>query len=245
MAASSIKAMIVEDSRLAREELKSLLEQHPEIEVVAEASHPDQALPLIENLKPALIFLDINMPGKSGFDLLEELKVSAQIIFTTAYSDYAIRSFDYNTIDYLLKPISPERLAKALQKLNTADEEVAETEDSGEGKLENDSRIFIKDGESCFLVELEKIRRFESCGNHTRVFFADEKPFLYKSLAKIEARLPEYLFFRANRQQIINLQHVANVDNWVNGGYRLLMSDGEEVEVSRRHAARFKALLSL
>jgi two-component system LytT family response regulator len=237
----AVKALIIEDSRLAREDLKILLRSHPQIQVIGEAGHPDEALPLIENTHPDLLFLDINMPGKSGFDLLEQLEECPSIIFTTAYSDYAIRSFDYNTVDYLLKPVSPERLAKALSKLTDVKNHVAEAEPP----LEADSRIFVKDGERCFLVELAKIRRLESNGNYTRLIFDDGQPLIYKSLSKIEDRLPAQIFFRANRQMIVNLRYIHKIDDWVNGGYRVVMNDGVEVEISRRHASRFKALLSL
>jgi two-component system LytT family response regulator len=239
-----VKALIVEDSRLAREDLKRLLLPHSHIQVIGEAGHPDEALQLIEKEQPDLLFLDINMPGKSGFDLLEQLETCPSVIFTTAYSDYAIRSFDYNTVDYLLKPISPERLAKALSKLTDMQHSAAESADSAE-PLEADSRIFIKDGERCFLVELVKIRRLESCGNYTRLIFDEGSPLIYKSLSKIEAKLPVRIFFRANRQLIVNLRYINKIDDWVNGGYRAIMNDGTEVEISRRHASRFKALLSL
>lgn len=235
-----MKAIIVEDSRLAREGLKKLLLAHPAIEVVGEAQDADEAETMIEELKPELVFLDIHMPGKNGFDLLDKLKDSPRVIFTTAYSEYAIRSFDFNTVDYLLKPISPERLSKALAKL-----EVEEEPEEAEHKLENGSQIFIKDGDRSWLVELSKVRRFECIGNYTRVFFDEEKPFIYKSLVKIEKRLPENTFFRANRQQIVNLKFVQAMEDSDTGTYALQLSDGTRVKVSRNHSARLKSLFSL
>ena len=235
-----MKTIIVEDSRLAREGLKKMLQAHPALQVVGEARDADEALSLIEELQPELVFLDIHMPGKDGFELLNELKKSPKVIFTTAYSEYAIRSFDFNTVDYLLKPIAPERLAKAIDKLLDADDAEARSD-----KLDETSQIFVKDGDHSFLVELKSIRRFECVGNYTRLFFDDEKPFIYKSLSKIEARLPERTFFRANRQQMVNLKFVKELDDTVAGSYKLIMLDGTVVKVSRNHSARLKAAFSL
>lgn len=235
-----IRALIVEDSRLAREDLKLLLRSHPDIEITGEAGHPDEALKLINKDLPDLIFLDINMPGQSGFDLIKQLNPCPKIIFTTAYSDYAVHSFEYNTVDYLLKPITPERLAKALSKLSAQ-----QNSDSDEQPFTMEDRIFVKDGSDCFLVELNQIRRLENCGNYTHVIFADKKPLIYKSLTKIEPKLPQRHFFRANRQLIINLQYVTEINEWSNGGYQIIMTDDVEVEVSRRNANQLKTLLSL
>lgn len=235
-----MKAVIIEDSRLAREGLKKMLLAHPSIILVGEAPDADEGEILIAELKPELVFLDINMPGKNGFELLDKLRNCPKVIFTTAYSEYAIRSFDFNTVDYLLKPISPERLAKALAKL-----EVEEEQDEAQHKLENDSQIFIKDGERSWLVELSKVRRFECIGNYTRVFFDEEKPFIYKSLIKIEKRLPEATFFRANRQQIVNLKFVNSLEDNDTGACVLQLSDGTRVKVSRNHSVRLKSLFAL
>jgi len=235
-----MKAIIVEDSRLAREGLKKMLLAHPNIEIIAEAPDADTGEALITELNPDLVFLDINMPGKDGFELLDKLKISPKVIFTTAYSEYAIRSFDFNTVDYLLKPISPERLAKALTKLTEEQDEENSTQ-----KLDEHSQIFIKDGDNTFLVELSKIRRFECVGNYTRLFFDEEKPFIYKSLVKIENRLPEATFFRANRQQIVNLKFVKSLEDTVAGNYVLNLNDGTVVKVSRNQSSRLKTLFSL
>lgn len=235
-----MKAIIIEDSRLAREGLKKMLQAHPSIAVVGEAPDAEEGEALISELRPDLVFLDINMPGKNGFELLDNLKHCPRVIFTTAYSEYAIRSFDFNTVDYLLKPINPERLARALDKLE-AENNLEEVQH----KLEESSQIFVKDGERSWLVELGKIRRFECIGNYTRLFFDDERPFIYKSLAKIEKRLPEAAFFRANRQQIVNLKYVQSMEDTETGTYVLKLSDGTHVKVSRNHSARLKSLFSL
>ena len=216
-----------------------MLAEFKELELVGAADHPDTALKLISKERPEVIFLDIHMPGQSGFDLLDQLDYIPQIIFTTAYSEYAYRSFDYSPVDYLLKPISPERLAAAVDKLGVK-EDVAASE-----LLDVNSKILINDGDDCHLVSLEQIRYFESCKNHSRVFFESHKPFIKKALISIEERLPKSRFFRANRQYIVNLNQISSIDESVADGYDLTMSDKHVIEVSRRNAVELKKLLSL
>ncbi len=237
-----MKAIVVEDTRVAREGLVRMLGAFPELEVVGQADHPDTALELIASTHPDVIFLDINMPGASGFDLLEKLDYSPRIVFTTAYSEYAIKSFDYNTIDYLLKPISPARLAQAVAKLMAAPEELTPEQ---KPPLEMNSQIFIKDNEKCFLVTLESIRYIESCKNYVRVFFDDKSAFIKKSLNQVEERLPSRFFFRANRQFIVNLRCITAIEEAIHDGYDITMSNGAKIEVSRRQATDLKELLSL
>lgn len=236
-----MKAIVVEDSRLAREGLVKMLEAYPELNVIGSADHPSNALTLIQEHKPDIIFLDIHMPGESGFDLLEKLDYSPKVIFTTAYSEYAIRSFDFNTVDYLLKPISDERLKLAIAKLSVNNEDY-----SVEPKplLDIHSRMFVKDGEKCHLVPLESIRYFESCKNYVRIFFGSENAFVKKSLNSIEERLPRKYFFRANRQYVVNLHAIVSIEEAVNDGYEITMSDGKTLEISRRNAVELKDLLS-
>lgn len=238
-----MRAVIVEDSRLARAELKTLLAVHPEVEVVAEASNSAEAEVMICQYGPELVFLDIHLPGRDGFELLAGLEVVPCIIFTTAYEEYAVRAFDVGAVDYLLKPIRPQRLAQALERLSGLDTEATSPEDSEVLAIEN--RILIKDGDRYHLVELASIRCFENCGNYTRVYFDDQTPLIYRSLKKLETRLPTQLFVRVNRQQIVNLRFVSQVEPWFNGGLQLTMDDGRGIEVSRRHASRLRALFSL
>ncbi|NVN17788.1 response regulator [Muricauda sp. HICW] len=239
-----IRAVIVEDSRLARNELKELIKLHDDLELVGEASNVDDGVELIESESPDLLFLDINMPEKDGFDLLEMLDEVPITIFTTAYDEYAIKSFEYNALDYLLKPVSNKRFDMAIEKVRA--KMVAKQVDSpATKKLTEGSQIFIKDGEDCWLVKIGDISLFEIVGNYTRVFFEDKKPMLYKSLNQVEEKLPEDSFFRANRQQIINTNYIENVVPWFNGKLKLTMKNGEEVEVSRRQSYIFKDKMSL
>lgn len=238
----TIKAVIVEDSRLARNELKELIKEHGNIELIGEAENVDNGITLIQEKRPDLLFLDINMPEKDGFQLLEELDEAPMVIFTTAFDEYAIKSFEYNALDYLLKPISPSRFASALEKIT---QRLQTQDEKPKTKLADNSQIFIKDGEQCWLVKIADITLFEIVGNYTRVHFKGNKPLLYKSLNQIEEKLPEASFFRANRQQIINMNHIENVTPWFNSKLKLNLSNDLEVEVSRRQSYSFKERLSL
>lgn len=240
----NIRAVIVEDSRLARNELKELLKKYDDITLVGEAENVDEGYELIQAENPDLLFLDINMPGKDGFELLEMLDEVPMTIFTTAFDEYAIKSFEYNALDYLLKPVNENRFAMALEKVR-AKMETAKQDNDRTKKLTENSQIFIKDGESCWLVKIGDISLFEIVGNYTRVFFDDKKPLLYKSLNQVEEKLPEDTFFRANRQQIVNTNYIENVVPWFNGKLKLTLKNGEEVEVSRRQSYIFKDRMSL
>jgi two-component system LytT family response regulator len=230
-----LKAIVVEDSRLAREGLVRMLQALPVLEVVAQAGDPATALALMQALRPDVVFMDIHMPGASGFDVLEHLD--------TAYSEHAIRSFDFHTVDYLLKPISAERLAVAVAKLTGGQEEAAQGE-GAKPELDYNSKIFIKDGERCHLVSLDAIRYIESCKNYVQVFFGEQRAYVKKPLNSIEARLPQKFFFRANRQHIINLQAIVRIEESISQGYDVTLTGGKVLEISRRNAAALKERLS-
>jgi len=235
-----MKTIIIDDERLARKELMTLLESHKDIEVVDEAVNAEDALEKISVHQPGLIFLDVQMPGKTGFDLLAELDRVPQVIFTTAYDEFALKAFDVNALDYLLKPIQAERLSEALRKVNYSSEGVQPNQ-----KLGKDDSVFVKDGDKCWFVKLEKVRLFESDGNYIKVYFDTFRPMIHKSLNALDERLDERTFFRASRKHIINLGWVEKIDTWFNGGLLVELKGGEKVEVSRRQAARFKERMSL
>ena len=240
-----LKAVIVEDSRLARNELKELIKAHKEIEIIGEAENVDDAFKLINDTKPDLLFLDINMPEKDGFELLEMLSEVPITIFTTAFDEYAIKSFEYNAFDYLLKPINQKRFSTSVEKvIESISKNETATINKNENALSLEKQIFIKDGENCWLVKLKDILLFEIVGNYTRVYFDQKKPLIYKSLAQVEEKLPTEVFFRANRQQIININHVKKVVSWFNGKLKIEMNSGEEIEISRRQSYLFKEQLS-
>ena len=228
-----MKALLVDDERIARQELRRLLAAYPEIEIAAEAQNGEQALELIPKLAPDVIFLDIQMPEMSGFELLTRLDDVPQIIFTTAYDQYAIRAFEVSALDYLLKPIAPARLAAAIAKLSPR---------KIPARLE---QVFVRDGERCWLVRVADIYLLESEGNYTRVCFKTERPLIARSLAALEARLDPSIFFRTSRAQIVNLKWVEKVETGPAGNLVIPLRSGETVAASRRQSAALKEALSL
>lgn len=240
-----MKVLIVDDERLARKELNSLLNEFTELEVVGEAVNADEAHEKIIKHDPDLVFLDIQMPGKTGFELLEMLDKSPKVIFTTAYDQFAIKAFEYNALDYLLKPIELERLAEAIKKVNDDTQPASEPVADQPKKLGATDQVFVKDGEKCWFVKLEKIRLFESDGNYIKVYFDNFRPMIHKSLNALDEKLDDRSFFRASRKHIINLGWVDTIEPWFNGGLMVQLKGGERVEVSRRQASRFKEKMSL
>ena len=242
-----IKAIIIDDERLARTELKKLLQEFSDITVIDEAANVDEGVEKVETQSPDLIFLDIQMPGKTGFDMLSQLERTPQVIFTTAYDEFALKAFEVNALDYLLKPVEPKRLADAIQKLSGAEHKEVRTE----GEFTNNSmlteidQVFVKDGERCWFVKLSDIRLFESVGNYAKVFFGPNKPLILKSLNALEERLDPKTFFRANRKHIVNLRMIEKIEPYFNGGLLLELKGGEKIEVSRRQTVKFKEMMSL
>ncbi len=242
-----IKAIIIDDERLARNELKKLLQNHSDIEVIEEAANVDEGIEKIELYNPELIFLDIQMPGKTGFDLLEQVEKAPKVIFTTAYDEYAIKAFEVNALDYLLKPIEPKRLSDALAKMQDElfKEKLGLNGQVNRGPLTENDQVFVKDGERCWFVKLGEIRLFESVGNYAKVYFGSNKPLILKSLNALEDRLDDKMFFRANRKHIINLRWIEKIEPYFNGGLLIDLKGGEKVEVSRRQTVKFKEMMSL
>ncbi|MEO7313735.1 MAG: response regulator [Ginsengibacter sp.] len=238
------KVIIIDDERLARSELKRLLQEFPDVEVIGEAANAEEGLQKIESLNPDLIFLDIQMPGKSGFDMLTELEKAPHVIFVTAYDEYALKAFEVNALDYLMKPVEPSRLADSLLKVRQKEEEELLTY-TNRGMLSENDQVFVKDGERCWFVKLSDVRLFESVGNYAKVFFGTNKPLILKSLNALEERLDEKVFFRANRKHIINLRMIEKIEPYFNGGLLIDLYGGEKIEVSRRQAVKFKEMMSL
>ncbi|MEY3198103.1 MAG: hypothetical protein RJA13_61 [Bacteroidota bacterium] len=243
------RTLLIEDERLAREELKSLLKDFIEIDIVGEARNGLEALEMIKKLSPDLLFLDINMPEMNGFEMIKHLVEIPQVIFVTAYDEFALKAFEVNALDYLLKPVDPKRLQEAIKKLSNGEEDFNSHSDvflaSKDRTLTLEDKVFIKDGEKCWFIELRKIRMLESDGNYVKVYFDTSRPLLLRSLNSFEERLDARFFFRANRKFIINLQWISSIENWFNGGLRVELMEGEKVEISRRQAIRFKEVMSL
>jgi two-component system LytT family response regulator len=219
------------------------LEEHPSIEIVGEAMNADEAEQMINDLNPDLLFLDIQMPGRTGFQLLESLESVPLVVFTTAYDEFALKAFEVNALDYLLKPIQAERLSEAIHKI--MEKERAKIGRGAGKKLGLEDQVFVKDGERCWFVSLANIRYFESDGNYIKVYFDANRPMIHKSLNALDDRLDERAFFRASRKHIINLSWVEGIEPWFNGGLMVKLRGGDKVEVSRRQAAKFKDMMSL
>lgn len=242
-----MKALLIDDERLARQELKSLLAPYHEIEIVGECADAVSAIEAIRTHEPDVIFLDIQMPGKNGFELLSELERTPEVVFVTAHDEFAIRAFDVSALDYLLKPVQADRLAAAVKKLLEKQKEPAMHDSPathGE-TLSDTDQVFVKDGERCWFVKLEDIRLFESEGNYVRVYFQSNKPLILRSLNYLDERLNNRTFFRASRKHIVNLKWVESIENWFNGGMMVKLKGGEQVEISRRQAVKLKEMMSL
>ncbi|WP_374950036.1 LytR/AlgR family response regulator transcription factor [Mucilaginibacter sp.] len=238
-----ISAVIIEDSRLARQELKELLKQHAEINLIGEADSARSAVELIRLLKPELAFLDIHLPGQNGFEILQQLDEVPKVIFTTAFDQYALQAFEHNALDYLLKPIVPERLASAISKVATL--RPATTVQPLQNRLNAESRIFVKDGSRCWFIHLKDVRLFESRGNYTQLYFQKQSPMVLKSLQQLDEALDSRQFIRVNRQQIVNVSYIRTVAEALGNRLMLALTSGETVEVSRRQVQKFQELYRL
>lgn len=236
--------VIVDDSRLARRELAEMLRGHSEQQVVGEAATCAEAVALIDRLEPDLLLLDIHLPDGSGFDVLEQVAYTPKVIFTTAYEQHALRAFEVNALDYLLKPVAAQRLAQALERAAAVGTAGKRSVQQGGSRSAGD-HLFIRDGERCHFVRFEDIRLIEVDGNYVRLHFGTTKAMLYRSLNQLESRLDPRMFFRANRQQVVNLQWIAGMESAVGDGLTIRLRDGGEVEVSRRQARELRQQLEL
>jgi two-component system LytT family response regulator len=231
-----IKVIIVDDERLSREELKNALKPYEDFVLISEAENADDAKDLIETEMPDLIFLDIHMPEKSGFDLLESLDNVPAVLFTTAYNQYAVQAFEVNALDYLMKPIREERFAKAIEKVRNT----ISLKSSLNNSDKKDRKIFIKDGEKRFFIQLDEIYLIESLENYTRLFFQGKKALQRRSLRHWEEMLDETIFFRINRTEIVNINYIQEVNRTIGGRLEVKLKTGELLKVSNRQAVKFK-----
>ena len=239
-----MKVLIVDDERLARKELISLLNAYPEVEEISEATGAKEAIEFLDKNKVDILFLDIHMPGKDGFELLEEITITPKVIFVTAFDEHAIKAFEYNALDYLLKPVEEHRLAEAMQKCMSEKQKEIPVE-SQEKILGPEDKVFVKDGEKCWFVQLKEVMLLESEGNYVRVYFKDFKPLILRSLNNLERRLDHRKFFRANRKYIINLDWVKGIESWFNGGLLVTLENDQKIEISRRQSSKLKEMMSL
>lgn len=233
------KCYIVDDENLAIKELETLLGQFPDLQVIGSNERASHAIKEINEKKPDLIFLDINMPGLNGFELLEQLDEAPEVIFVTAYDEFAIKAFEVNALDYILKPVNPDRLKDAVLKLEKKSQQTLKDQTD---KLNLDRKIFIKDGDRCYFVPVRDIFLIESEGNYVKVYFENKKPLLHKSLTYMEARLPENIFFRANRQFIFNMDYVKKIEPYFNSTLLIELQSGQRIDLSQRQSVKFREL---
>ncbi|MBB6498052.1 LytR/AlgR family response regulator transcription factor [Pedobacter cryoconitis] len=226
-----IRVIIIDDERSAREELKRLILNFPELEIVGEAKNADDAQMEIELKHPDLLFLDIQMPGKTGFDLLESLNDVPAIIFTTAFDQYAVKAFEVGAMDYLMKPIREERFSLAIEKIKMKI-----------GQVNDSHQIFVKDRDEYHLVRWKQVHLIESMDNYARIYFGDKKVFLKSSLNQLEQKLDGTLFFRINRAQIINTLFINKISTTSSGRLEIRLSSGEILEVSERQSVKLKKM---
>lgn len=237
-----MRALVIDDEPLARRELRRLLVPFDWVHVVGEASDIGEAREGIDALHPALIFLDIQMPGGNAFDLLAELEWTPRVIFTTAYDQYALKAFEVSALDYLLKPIEPHRLAIALGKLRRAQESGAA--DAGDD-IQPLEQLFVRDGPRCWFVLLREVAVISAEGNYARLHWGNARPLIGRSLLAVERKLDPRRFFRANRQQIIDLDFIQSVEAGLGGRLHVQLRDGPEIEISRRQARLFRLRTTL
>ncbi len=239
-----LRVLIVDDARLARQELRTLLSAWPWVQCVGEADDVPAARAAITTLAPDLVLLDVQMPSGSGFDVLDGLERVPAVVFVTAYDIYAVRAFQANALDYLVKPVEAPRLLEALQRARQREDMQTEVP-AARGALGAHDQVFVRDGERCWFVAVGEIRRLVVDGNYTRLWFRDENALLSRSLSALEARLPQDMFFRANRNTLVNLRRIRAVTPSVGDGYDLALDDGSEVEVSRRQARELRERMAL
>ncbi len=238
MSQNNYKALIVDDERLARKELISMLADFPEITIAGEASEVSIAQKLIIETEPDVIFLDIQMPGESGFDLIDSIPIETRIIFVTAFDEYAIRAFDVNALDYLLKPVNPKRMKEAIDRLKSVDRET----NDGTKKLVEEDRLLLAINNKLQFIKVSSIICISAAGDYTEIHTSNGiKGVTLKSLKEWEFRLPEKLFVRIHRSTIINLDSIENFEEWFNNSYRVyLKSIKEPFTISRRYSSKLR-----
>lgn len=235
-----IKAIVVDDERLARKELILMLNEFSNIEISGEASDISTAQKLLTEIKPDLVFLDIQMPGESGFDLINSIPANTKVIFVTAFDEYAIRAFDVSALDYLLKPVNPKRLKETIEKIGQVNSSVLIL---GElRKLEEHDRLLVTLNSKLQFIKVNSIIYISAAGDYTEVQTSEhQKGITLKSIKEWEMRLPESLFVRIHRSTIVNLEFVERIDEWFQKSYRIHLKNIDfPFEVSRRYTAKLK-----
>ncbi|HMF55101.1 MAG TPA: LytTR family DNA-binding domain-containing protein [Pyrinomonadaceae bacterium] len=250
-----IKTIVADDEEIARLHLTRLLEPHKDIQVIAQAANGLEALELVEEMRPRLVFLDVEMPGLNGFEVVSNLTYLPLIVFATAYDAYAVRAFEANAADYLLKPINEERVRQSLARVRAhLNQDRDHYRESLEQLLagmrqERDtlplSKLAVRKGKRIVLLPFRQILRISVEDTLVFVYSASERFLSDKTISELEETLVAFNFFRINRSEIINLDCVTEIIPWFNSTFRLKLSDGLEMDVSRERGRRLKALLKL
>ena len=235
-----LKAIVVDDERLARKELILMLNDFSNIEIEGEAADISTAQKLLAEKNPDLVFLDIQMPGESGFDLINSIPVNTKVIFVTAFDEYAIRAFDVNALDYLLKPVNPRRLKETIERI-----EQINISNSGSGdlrKLDEHDRLLVTLNSKLHFIKIKTISYVSAAGDYTDIKTTEnQKGITLKSIKEWEARLPESMFVRIHRSTIVNLEFVDKIEEWFQKSYRIYLKTVEQpFDVSRRYTSKLK-----
>jgi two-component system LytT family response regulator len=231
-----IRVIVIDDERLAREEVKRALMGYRDFELVGEAANADEAREQIEAADPDLIFLDIQMPEQNGFDLLESLDKAPEVVFTTAFDQYAVQAFEINALDYLVKPMRAERFEMAIEKVRKKWMGTIENK-----RLSTEHQVFIKDGNKCHFLKLKDVYLIESMDNYAALYYDNKKTYIKRSLNQLEEKLDGSVFFRINRAQIINTSYIKQIDPMPKGTLRISLETGEVLDVSSRQSVLFKS----
>ncbi len=227
-----IRVVIVDDERLAREELIRNLAEYPDFAVIGEAANAEDAEAMINSLKPDLVFLDIQMPGRTGLDLLNDLVHRPEIIFVTAYNEYALQAFESQALDYLVKPVRQERLQKSVARLR----------EIFSGPRDKHQQFFVKEGDRWVLVKTEDIYRISSAGNYAKIYVDHHSVLIRRSLNQLEEALNKNLFFRINRNEIINVRFIRELKTLPKGRLMVCLRPGDELTLSARQSTAFRQL---
>jgi two-component system LytT family response regulator len=252
---SKIRTMIVDDEELGRERIRMMLAEHPDIEVVAECGDGNEAVQTIERERPDLVFLDVQMPGMNGFEVLEALEGDPlpAVVFVTAHDDYALKAFDIHALDFLLKPFDQPRFEKTLERARM---QVSQTRSSAidsrilslledlKGDKRYPDRLIVKSGGRVFFLRAEEIDWVEAAGNYVRLHARNESHLLRESMKNMEAKLDPKTFVRIHRSAIVNVDRIKELEPWFHGEYIVIMRDGTRLTSSRVFSDRLTALFA-
>lgn len=238
----SIRTIIIDDERPARKGLRILLEPFPRIEIVGEAGSVTEAIQEIESLKPDLIFLDIQMPGQSGFDLLSRVENNFSVIFVTAYDEFAIRALKMNALDYLLKPVSHEAIKKSISKIITANTQPITQKDNS---FKYTDRIFLKADQVFHMIRINQVIAIKAEGDYSKVYLNnDQSLIVLKTMKEWEQILPDNFFIRIHRSAIVNIEYVIKLEKGFNDSYYIFLKHIKEpFSISQNYTNRLKEMV--